>query len=193
MPRRVPGRAIPGATALPDPQVVFLRGANVGGRTFRPKELERALERFGLVSLGTAGTFVVHRPPEAATLQRAIAKQLPFAAEMAILPGGDLLRLIDSPAWRSLPEGEKLRRWVAVLTRPPVRTPRLPLRQPDPPDWEVHAQVFGHPFVFGVRRQLGPGTAYPTSLVERSFGVPATVRWGEVVEQLCDLLQRGPP
>jgi hypothetical protein len=43
-------------------QVVLLKGVNVGGhRTFRPSVLAKQLERFDVVNVGAAGTFVVRK------------------------------------------------------------------------------------------------------------------------------------
>jgi hypothetical protein len=186
-------RRSPPPTPSASTHVVLLRGANVGGRVFHPKALERDLTRFGVVSLGAAGTFVAHRSPGPEKLQEAIARRLPFQAEMSVLPGDQVLGLVASSSWRRLPQGEGLRRWVAVLLGPPTRSPKLPIDDPEGGDWDVRALSFQIPFVMGIRHLRGPGTAYPSTLVEKAFGVPATVRWGEVLEQVCEVLRAGSP
>src|SRR5687767_3070025 len=59
--------------------VVLLRGVNVGGhRTFRPSVLAKELDRFGVVNIGAAGTFVVRKPIAKASLRTELARLLPF-------------------------------------------------------------------------------------------------------------------
>ncbi len=44
------------------PEVVLLRGVNVGGhKTFRPSALAAQLQHLDVVNIGAAGTFVVRR------------------------------------------------------------------------------------------------------------------------------------
>jgi hypothetical protein len=50
--------------------VVFLRAVNVGGhQKFQPSKLAKELERFGVVNLGAAGTFVVRENVSQARLR----------------------------------------------------------------------------------------------------------------------------
>ena len=74
--------------------VVFLRGVNVGGnRTFRPSVVARELSEFGVVNMGAAGTFVVHKPGSRAKFRAALLSKLPFEAEVVMCDGRDLVRL----------------------------------------------------------------------------------------------------
>jgi uncharacterized protein (DUF1697 family) len=65
--------------------VVLLRGVNVGGqRTFRPSVLAKELEKFDVVNVGAAGTFVVRGPITPAQLRDEFRRRLPFNAEILI-------------------------------------------------------------------------------------------------------------
>jgi hypothetical protein len=77
--------------------VVLLRGVNVGGhRTFRPSALAEQLKHLDAVNIGAAGTFVIRQPvPQGATARRAGA-QAPFAAEIMICPGREIVRMIGA-------------------------------------------------------------------------------------------------
>ena len=64
------------------PQVVFLKGVNVGGhRSFRPKLLATQLANYEVTSIGAAGTFVVFKPATEARLRAEFLNRLPFDAE----------------------------------------------------------------------------------------------------------------
>ena len=55
--------------------VVLLKGINVGGhRTFRPSVLAKELARFHVVNVGAAGTFVIRKPVNRATLRAEIRR-----------------------------------------------------------------------------------------------------------------------
>jgi hypothetical protein len=79
--------------------VVFLRGVNVGGhRIFRPSILAKKLERYDVVSIGAAGTFVVRKP--STRFRAEFSRHLPFETHIVFCDGGDLLRL-QNPFGRS--------------------------------------------------------------------------------------------
>ena len=72
--------------------VVFLRGLNVGGhRTFRPTTLARQLRHLGAVNVGATGIFVIRRPIRRSQLRVEVQRRLPFAAEIMICDGRDIL------------------------------------------------------------------------------------------------------
>ncbi len=81
--------------------VVLLRGVNVGGhRTFRPSLLARELSHLDAVNVGAAGTFVIRRAVSRAHLRAEFARRLPFAAEIMICRGNEIVRLDDLPLLR---------------------------------------------------------------------------------------------
>jgi hypothetical protein len=72
----------------------FLKGVNVGGsRTFRPSALAKELKRFDVVNVGAAGTFVFRKPVGRLKLRAERMRRLPFAADVMICDGSDVLRL----------------------------------------------------------------------------------------------------
>jgi len=74
--------------------IVFLRGVNVGGhRTFRASILARELSDFDGVNVGAAGTFIVRKPESRGKFRAELLRKLPFAAEVVLCDGRDLIRL----------------------------------------------------------------------------------------------------
>ena len=70
--------------------VVFLRGVNVGGhRTFRPSVLANQLERYGVVNVGAAGTFVVRNPGKRTEFAAALRGALPFETHVMLCDARD--------------------------------------------------------------------------------------------------------
>ena len=61
--------------------VALLKGVNVGGhRRFRPSVLANTLDRFGVVNVGAAGTFVIRRAVSREMLLSELTRRLPFPA-----------------------------------------------------------------------------------------------------------------
>src|SRR5205809_7140524 len=123
-------------TALMRAIVVFLRGVNVGGhRTFRPSMLARALSDHDVVNVGAAGTFVVRKPGSRATFRAALLRKLPFAADVALCDGRDLIRLESEHPFGTEPSRPDVVRFVSILSRAGrVRTP-IPITLPPTGKW----------------------------------------------------------
>jgi hypothetical protein len=166
------------------PWAVLIRGANVGGKTFRPSALVAALPDLDLVSIGAAGTFAARSGRTAERVRSGIAGELPFDAEIVVLPAKTLRQLLESDPLEkvSLAPGE--RRYLTVATRPVPATPAPPLYFPDKPHWQVQVLTIDGPFVAGIRRRFGPRLIYPNEVVEKTFKVSATTRWWETIESL---------
>ncbi len=157
--------------------VVFLRGVNVGGkRTFQPGGLARALADFDAVSIGTAGTLVIHKPVNASVLLREIERRLPFRAEVGICTAGQLLDLLRCDPMAPEAEGSGADRHLSVLIQPPRKIPPVPACFPDPGAWVVQVGLVSEIFAVSLRRRGKPGRLYPNEVVERYLGVPATTR-----------------
>ena len=63
--------------------VVLLKGVNVGGhRTFRPSVLAKELERFDVVNVGAAGTFVIRKTVSPVKLRAEMMHRLPSHKRM---------------------------------------------------------------------------------------------------------------
>ena len=75
--------------------VVFLRGVNVGGyRVFRPAELARQLRSLEAINIGAAGTLVIRKPAPRGEVRQAIARRLPFPAEIVVCTAREINRLM---------------------------------------------------------------------------------------------------
>jgi uncharacterized protein (DUF1697 family) len=149
---------------------------NVGGhRTFRPTKLAEALKHLGAVNIGAAGTLVIRRPMTQAQARAAVARELPFVAEIVVCRGGDITRLISQNPF----EGQSVRggvvRFVSVLSRRPRLTPTTPMRFPSSGQWLLKILAKRNRFVIGMYRRHMKVIGLLGSL-DRLYGVALTTR-----------------
>lgn len=181
----MPGRSRPEK----DPAVatiVLLRAVNVAGHAVvRPKEVAARLQKFDVTSIGAAGSFLVRRPPPPVRLTEAFRKALGFETEVILLPVPELAELLDEgPAeWRSPPAGT--RRFLTFLAADPLRLPNLPLVEPAGTGWHLRV-VDRHGRSLRTIRKLPTSTpwTYPNPVIEKAFGVPATTRGWETLDEI---------
>ena len=161
--------------------VVFLKGINVGGhRTFRPSVLARQLARFGVVSVGATGTFVIRKPVSRTAIRAEITRRLPFTAEVIICDGSDISRLVLDDPLGGESSGRDVVPFVSILSR---RRPPLPVPVKIPAEGAWGLKVLGcrDRFVFGIYRRQMKAIGYLGQL-ERLLGVPVTTRsWGTIL------------
>jgi len=162
--------------------VVFLKGVNVGGhRTFRPSVLAKELKRFDAVNIGAAGTLVICKPVSRLKLRAELMRRVPFAAEMMICDGRDILRLASDDPFAAQRSGPDITRFVSVLAK--RRQPLLPVPfdLPSGSEWCVRVFAQRDRFVFGVYRREMRTIRYLGQL-EKIFGVPVTTRnWNSIL------------
>lgn len=169
--------------------VVFLRGVNVGGhRSFRPSLLAGALERFDVVNIGAAGTFVVRRPGTRTKFREALTSKLPFEAHVAVCEGRDLLRLFREHPFGAQPAGSGITRFVSVLSKASRKRPTLPVTLPPSGDWFVRLVASTDRFVFGEYRRHMKTITY-LGKIDQLFGVPVTTRNWRTLEEVVRVLQ----
>ena len=161
--------------------VVFLRGVNVGGhRTFRPTTLTRQLKHLDAVNIGAAGTFVIRQPVTQAQLRAALARRLPFAVEIMICQGPEIIRMMSQHHFAEQPVRPDIVRFVSVLSRRPRAAPRTPMSFPSSGKWLLKILARDNRFVFGLYRRHMKAISYLGTL-DRLFGVPATTRnWNTI-------------
>src|ERR1041385_6159351 len=98
--------------------VAFLRGVNVGEhRAFRPSILARALAHFEVVNIGAAGTFVIRRRISRVQLRAELARRLPFATDVMLCEGRELLALAASDPLHGVAARPGVVRFVSVMAR----------------------------------------------------------------------------
>jgi uncharacterized protein (DUF1697 family) len=162
--------------------VVFIRGINVGGhRTFRPSVLARELSDYGVVNVGAAGTFVVHKPGSRAIFRAGLLDKLPFKAEVVLCDGRDLIRLeMDNP-FAAEPSRPDIVRFVSIMSRAGGLRATLPISFPADGEWFVRVIGRNGQFVFGVYRRHMKTIGY-LGRIDKLFGVPATTRnWNTIL------------
>jgi uncharacterized protein (DUF1697 family) len=171
--------------------VLLLRGVNVGGhRTFRPSVLAKELDRFGVVNIGAAGTFVIRKPIAKASLRAELAHLLPFQTAAMICDGRDVLRLVAADPFARQPSRPDIVRFVSVLAKrrpPPVS---LPLDFPSEGRWCLRILGCDSPFVWGLYRREMQAIRYLDKL-DRMFAVPVTTRNWNTILAIARVLQDG--
>lgn len=161
--------------------MVFLRGVNVGGhRTFRPSLLARELNRYDVVNVGAAGTFVVRKPGARSRFRTELLRRLPFEAEVAICDGRDLLRIETENPFEAEHTPEVVR-FLTVLTKSGRARESLPLSLPREGDWLVRLIASEGCFVFGEYRRHMRTIGY-LGQIDKLFNVSATTRnWNTIL------------
>jgi uncharacterized protein (DUF1697 family) len=168
--------------------VVFLRGINVGGhRTFRPTALTGQLKHLGAVNIGAAGTLVIRRPVSQAQLRAALTRRLPFAAEIMICEGREIVRLMAEDHFPNQPVRPDIVRFVSVLSRRPRAAPPAPMTFPPTGRWLMKILARDGRFVFGVYRRHMKVIGY-LGMLDRLFGVPATTRNWNTIAAIARML-----
>ena len=162
--------------------VALLRGINVGGhRAFRPSVLAKELERFDVVNVGAAGTFVVRKATSQAKLRAEIQRRLPFQADVMICDGRDILRLASGDPFAGQPSGPDIIRFVSVLARRRAPSSGAPLSLPSDGEWCLKVLTCQDRFVLGLHRRQMKAIGYLGQL-EKIFGVPLTTRgWNTIL------------
>ena len=172
--------------------IVFLRGVNVGGhRTFRPSVLARELSEYGVVNVGAAGTFVVHKPGSRAKFRAALVLKLPFETEVVLCDGSDLLRLEMEHPFGTAPCPADIVWFVSILSKAGGVRASLPVTFPSDGEWLVRVIASEGPFVFGMYRRHMKTIGY-LGQIDKLFDVPATTRnWNTIAAVLRILKGHG--
>jgi len=162
--------------------VVFLKGINVGGhRRFRPSVLAKELQRFDVVSLGAAGTFVVRKPVARAALRAEIMRRVPFEVHIMICSGSDILRLVSANPFDGHATGRDVIPFVSVMATRRGWVSAFPVNLPAEGDWSLKVLRCQDRFVLGLYRREMKAITYLGQL-EKVFGVPLTTRnWNTIV------------
>lgn len=162
--------------------VVFLRGINVGGhRTFRPSILAKQLSDYDLVNVGAAGTFIARKPVSRTKFRAALLRKLPFAAEVVLCNGRDLVRLERENPFGTQASRPNVVRFVSILSKAGRLRASIPAAFPPHGEWFVRVIGSNGRFVFGEYRRHMKTIGY-LGQIDKLFGVPATTRnWNTIV------------
>jgi uncharacterized protein (DUF1697 family) len=169
--------------------VVFLRGVNVGGhRTFRPSVLAKQLERYDVVNVGAAGTFVVRNPGTRTAFAAALRRKLPFETHVMVCNARDLLRAHARQPYGIRPPGRDVVRFVSVSSKASSLSASLPLQLPRDGKWFVRILAMDHPFVFGEYRRHMKTIGY-LGQIDKVVGSPVTTRGWSTIETIVRILE----
>ena len=152
-----------------------------GHRTFRPSLLARELNDYGVVNVGATGTFVVRKPGSEARFRMALLQKLPFAAEIVICNGRDLIALETANPFGAEPPNPDMVRFVSILSIAGTLRDALPVTIPPEGEWFVRVIASNDRFVFGMYRRHMKTIGYLGG-IDKLFGVPATTRnWNTIL------------
>lgn len=169
--------------------VAFLRGVNVGGhRTFRPSTLAREMAEYDVVSVGAAGTFVIRKPGSPAQFRAALLRKLPFATELVLCNGRDILRLKTQSPFDAEPSPREVVRFVSILSKAGGVRTSLPVAFPSEEAWLVRVIASRGRFVFGMYRRHTRTIGY-LGRIEKLFDVPATTRNWNTMMTIASILE----
>jgi uncharacterized protein (DUF1697 family) len=170
--------------------VVLLKGINVGGhRTFRPSVLANELKRFDVANVGAAGTFVIRKAVSRTKFRAELIRRLPFAADVVICSGSDILRVGSLDPFAGQPFGPNIVRFVSVLAKRRKPSFPVPFSLPSGGEWCVRILACHDRFVFGVYRRQMRAISY-LGQIEKIFGVPATTRNWNTIQAIVRILNR---
>jgi uncharacterized protein (DUF1697 family) len=171
--------------------VVLLRGVNIGGhRTFQPTKLAQRLKHLDAVSIGAAGTFVIRKPVTRSQLRAEFARRLPFAAEIMILPGRDIVGLMSRDPFAGESAQPGIVRFVTVLPERARSAPSTPMSFPSSGKWLLKILARENRFVFGLYRRHMRVIGY-LGKFDRLFGVPVTTRNWNTITAIAKVLGYG--
>ena len=170
--------------------VVFLRAVNVGGTNrCQPAQIAKQLGKFGLVNIGSVGTFVVREDVSESALRAAIAKKLPFKCEIMICPAKAIVDLTRKDPFARQPSGPDITRFMSVLHKRRVKKPPLPLNLPSDNDWLLKIIAIQNQFVLGLYRRQMKAIGY-LGKIEKILGVPVTTRSWNTIEKVGKILRQ---
>ena len=162
--------------------VVFLKGVNVGGhRRIRPTELAKQLERYDVVNIGAAGTFVVHAPVSQTKFRAELKRRLPFEAEVMICGGSEILRLAATDPFAQEPNDRTVMQFVSVRGNRRSASAPPSVVIPATGEWEMKVLDHSDRFVIGICRREMKAISHFGQL-EKIFGSATTRSWSTILK-----------
>jgi uncharacterized protein (DUF1697 family) len=152
--------------------------------------LAKQLKHLDAVNIGAAGTFVIRQPVTRTQLRAELASRLPFAAEVMICQGREIVGLMSRNHFADQPVRPDIVRFVSVLSKPSHSAPTMPMSFPSSGEWLLKILARDNRFVFGVYRRHMKVISYLGTL-DRLFGVPATTRNWNTITAIARVLGNG--
>jgi uncharacterized protein (DUF1697 family) len=172
--------------------VVLLRGVNVGGhRTFRPTVLARELSDYEAVNIGATGTFVIWKPGSVTTFRAELLRKLPFAREVVVCEGRDLISLANRDPFGTGPPRPDVVRFVSFLPKSARVPSAMPMRFPPDGEWSVRLLASDGDFILGEYRRHMKTIGY-VGEIDKLVGTKVTTRnWNTILTIVRVLKERG--
>jgi uncharacterized protein (DUF1697 family) len=122
-----------------------------------------------------------------AQARAAVARKLPFVADIVVCPGRDIATLISKNPF----EGQSVRpgevRFVSVLSQRPRLTPSTPMRFPSSGPWLMKILTRRNRFVIGMYRRHMKVIGFLGAL-DRIYGVSVTTRNWSTIAAIAKVL-----
>jgi len=175
--------------------VAFLRAINVGGHaTVKMTDVRDAFAAAGCKNVRTviqSGNIIFEAPASGrAALARRICQRLEALVGkdpgVCIRTARELELLVQADAFRKFSADGAVKVYVAFLGGKPERSPRLPLRD-DKEALDVFAAA-GRDVVIVSRKAKNGLYGSPYGIVEKAFGVAATIRNFNSVSRIAQLI-----
>jgi uncharacterized protein (DUF1697 family) len=135
---------------------------------------------------------VVRRPITRTQLRAELERRLPFAAEIVICQGREIVGLMSQDPFADQPVRPDIVRFVSVLSQRPRSAPSTPMSFPSSGKWLLKILARENRFVFGLYRPHMKVIGYLGTL-DRLFGVRATTRNWNTVAAIAKVLNNNSP
>ena len=127
-----------------------------------------------------------------AEARAAVARNLPFVAEIVVCQGRDIAALISKNPFKGLSVRPGVVRFVSVLSGRTRLTPATPMRFPPSGPWLMKILAKHNRFVIGTYRRHMKVIGYLGAL-DRLYGVPVTTRNWNTIAAIGKVLRNDPP
>jgi len=152
--------------------------------------LAKQLERYDVVNLGAAGTFVIRKPTNQAQLRAELRRRLPFETEAMICTGQDLVSIASHNPFGDEPIHSDVVRFVSVLAKRPRVLPSMPVSLPADGTWLLRILAVENRFLFGMYRRQMKAIRY-LGMMDTLLGVPVTTRNWNTFNVIIKVLKPG--
>jgi len=130
---------------------------------------------------------VIRRPGTRAELRSELATRLPFATEIVVCQGREIVRLVSASPFADEPVRPDVVHFVSVLSKSPRSTPPTPMSFPASGKWLLKILGRDGRFVFGLYRRQMRAIGY-LGRIDELFGVPATTRSWNTITAIAKVL-----
>ena len=131
---------------------------------------------------------MIRKPITRTRLRAAVARRLPFNADVMICQGAEILQLASADPFAGQPSGPKILHLVSVMAKRKQSLPGMPLVIPSARDWGLKMLDVRGRFALGLCRREMRAIGYLGQL-DKVLGVPVTTRSWSTVLRIAGTLE----